>query len=426
MKKHLACLVILSVIFLISCQKEKTPPVNNIGFVSIDIGLSIDINEVNNTLKSTGQTEEFKVAIFHSNGTQATSFESFASMPDTIELEPGEYYVEAYSDNDLPAAFDNPYYYGLSEVFTITSNTSQSVTVTCALANTIVSVVYSDSLKSSFTGYTTTVSSEAGSLVYIEEETRRGYFHPSPLDIDVKLTWTEPDGTESTKTLLGSIPEPLANRHYEIHVNASVDNGEAMFSVFIDESEVPVEVVEIGEDSVPAPSPGAIAYGELLITEVMANPSAMSDTYGEWFEIYNNSDHVINLQDVVIDRDGTNQHTITGQMALSPGQYLVLSKTDTAIDVSNMYVFGSSILLPNSGAVLGLYNEDTGTGPGSLIFELDYGGTNFPEGTGASISLNPALMNAVDAVQGTSWCVSTTLYSTGDAGTPGYPNDICP
>ena len=222
----------------------------------------------------------------------------------------------------------------------------------------------------------------------------------------------------------GSIPSPVPNMHYEIYVDASIDEGMASFQVIMDETAVAVEVVNLSGDPV-IPPPGAVAYGEILITEIMANPSALSDTEGEWFEIYNNSDHVINLQNLILGRDDANIHTITDPIELAPSAYLVLSRTDLSTSVSNEYVYGSDITLSNTGAILSIYNEGTEAEPGALIFALDYSEAGFPEGTGASVTLNPVLLNSSDALLGSSWCTSTSAYSTGDLGTPGAMNDAC-
>jgi hypothetical protein len=411
-------------IALISCQQEEPEPGKKTGSLHIRIGLSVQMHDMNSMLKSSPQTGDFKVVIYRADGTEIMAFESFSVMPDTIELETGDYYVEAHSDNDLPAAFENPYYYGVSDIFTIGSNTVQSVLVTCELSNTIVSVVYSTNVASSFTDFSTTVSSALGSLIFLKNETRLGYFRPSPLDILVELTYQKPDGSDATKILTGSIADPLPNRHYEILVDASIDEGMTAFQVLIDSSEVLVEVIEVSEDTVTQQS-GEVGYGDLLITEIMSNPSAMSDTYGEWFEIYNNSVHVVNLQNLILGRDDANRHTITEPIELAPGAYYVLARTDTATAAANSYTFGSDMLLPNTGAVLSLFNEGTETDPGALIFSVDYGGSGFPVGTGASISLDPDRLNAADALLGTSWCISTSIYSTGDMGTPGAGNDAC-
>jgi hypothetical protein len=417
-------LVCIWTIFLLSCQQEEPHPQQLTGKLRIDIGVSIQVNEVSSSLKSTHQTEDFKVIIYHADGTVALTYESVMAMPDTIELDIGDYYVEAHSDNNLPAAFENPYYYGISGFFSVTTDSVQTVQVTCELANTIISVVYHENVVTQFMDYLTTVSSSLGSLVYGMDETRLGYFQPLPLEILVELSYQNPDGSLSTKILSGGIPEPLANRHYEIRVDASPDAGSANFQVLLDETPVVVEVVELSDGaSVPA---GAIGYGSILITEIMYDPSALSDTEGEWFEVYNNTGQAINLQNLVIERDDINRHVITESIELLPAQHYVLQRTVQATEATNSYVYGSDISLSNTGATLAIYNEGTELDPGALIFSVDYSDTDFPAATGASICLGPLYFNAADAMAGSSWCTSTTLYYSGDAGTPGSSNDACP
>ena len=408
----------------ISCQKDEVNTNKQTGSLHIDVGLFINVNEVNSLLKSTPLVEDLMVFIYKADGTEVLAFERASEMPDTIELETGNYYVEAYSDNNVPAEFENPYYYGISDLFAVGSNMQQSVLVNCELANTIVTVVYSDNIISSFTEYSATVSSELGSLTFLQNETRMGYFETLPLEIVVELTALNPDGSELIKTLSGTIPNPLSNRHYEIFVDASIDGGTATFQIVLDETEVQVELIEI-TDEPDIPLSGPIGYGELLITEIMYDPSALSDTNGEWFEIYNNSDDTINLHNLVLGRDDTNRHLITDSIELSPATYFVLIRTELATDATNSYMYGSDLTLSNTGAVLSIFNEGTETDPGALIFSVNYGSENFPDNSGASISLSPNLINAADAILGTSWCTSTSVFSTGDLGTPGLINDVC-
>jgi hypothetical protein len=409
---------------LLSCQKDEFKPVKESGRLHIDIGLSIRVSEVDSRLKAAPGTGSFKVTLYHSDGTVAMAFDSAAAIPDTLQLDIGSYYVAAHSDNNLPAAFENPYYYGESGVFNVSSNSVQTVLVSCVLANTIVTVAYSDNLVNSFEDYSTTVSTGQDSLVYTREETRKGYFQPVPLDIRVDLVFRNPDGTRGSKTLSGSIPDPMPNRHYEIFADASVDAGSAGFRILLDSSEVLLEVIQLTDDPGMPPA-GMLAYGDLLITEIMYDPSALTDTEGEWFEIYNNSGREINLQNLVLRRDDANIHTISDPIVLPPGEFYVMARSATATDAVNTYLYASDILLPNTGAVLELYNEETPEGPGELIFSLGYGAAGFPDGTGTSISLDPGSFNAADAVNGASWCLSTSIFSTGDAGTPGASNDPC-
>ena len=251
-----------------------------------------------------------------------------------------------------------------------------------------------------------------------------GYFQTMPLDILVELAYQNPDGSDTSKILSGSIPDPLANRHYEIFVDASPDAGAASFQILLDSTEVLVEVIEI-TDIQGNQQDDIIGYGEILITEIMFDPSALSDTEGEWLEIYNNSDQMLNLQNLILGRDDVNRHTIADPIELLPGEYFVFARTGTATSASNTYIYGSDISLTNSGAVLAIYNEGTETDPGALIFSVDYGAVYFPSPTGASISLNLDGFNPADAVLGTSWCTATSVYNTGDLGTPGSENDLC-
>jgi hypothetical protein len=207
-------------------------------------------------------------------------------------------------------------------------------------------------------------------------------------------------------------------------VDATVDRGTTSFQVVKDSSEVVTEVVEISDNS-HGNDHGGIGYGDLLITEIMNDPAILSDTEGEWFELYNNALQAINLQNLILDRDNTYRHTITDSIVLQPGEYHVVERTATATGAANAYVYGSDISLTNTGAVLSIFNEGTETEPGSLIFSVDYGAAGFPAATGASISLNPTMLNATDAILGSSWCISTSAYITGDLGTPGMVNDPC-
>lgn len=424
MKREALLLPALAILLILSsCQEDKPETVHETGELIIHLGLQVHEYQASAGMKSAPAVGDFRVHICLADGSIYQVFDRAADMPEAIELPTGDYFVEAWSDNRLPAAFENPYYEGVSGLFTIESNLQQQVELSCALANTAVSVAYSDQVLAAFTNMSTTVSSEQGSLTFVAGEMRRAYFEPLPLNVQVNLEYLKPDGTAAQKTLGGNIPDPQPARLYELVIDASIDEGMASFEIVLDSS-MSVELVEISGAASP-PLPGAVAYGDLIITEIMANPTALSDTEGEWFEIYNASGNTISLQNLVIRRDDTNEHGIGEDLNLEPGAYMVLQRTATASAASNNYVYGSSITLSNSGAELGIYNEDQGGGPGALIFAVNYGTSGFPEGSGASIALDPAHLNATAAQLGSHWCISSSAFSTGDLGTPGLENDIC-
>jgi hypothetical protein len=409
-------------ILAFSCHKEEPGREKPSGTLKIKVGLYISVGEVKENLKSTSGVEDFKVVIFNTDDQEVLTFEKASELPAEIRLETGNYYVTASSDNNLPAAFDNPYYYGRSDTFAITPGGQQSVVVNCELSNTVVAVIYSDQVRNNFSDYNTTVSSSAGSLVFNRTEARLGYFQPLDLSIRAVLTWQKPDGTFESKTLTGDIPDPQPKKKYEIHVDASGGEGMSMIVVNLGDTVLPVEIVNISDE--PVNPDGIIGTGDLLITEIMYDPTSLSDTDGEWFEIYNNTGHSVNLQHLVISKNATDRHIITAAITLAPQGYQVFARTETAVSVDK-YVYGTSIALNNTGAVLSISNYGTDGTDGAEICSVNYGGEDFPSASGASICLSPELMNALEEPLGTSWCVSTSAYITGDLGTPGALNDHC-
>jgi hypothetical protein len=66
---------------------------------------------------------------------------------------------------------------------------------------------------------------------------------------------------------------------------------------------------------------------QLVVSEVMANPAAVSDNRGEWFELYNIGNTAVDLDGFVLSDDGTNSHVISGtSLLITPGAYFVLGR----------------------------------------------------------------------------------------------------
>jgi hypothetical protein len=419
--KPIFCLI-LCVALITSCHKDENESVIIKGSLSINVGLFISVSEVDNNLKSTLGAEDFLVTIYNPVGEEILVFERASEIPAEIELEPGQYYVTAHSNNNLAAAFENPYYFGESPFFSIVGGAHQAVTVNCELANTIVAIVYSDQLRNNYSDFNTTVSTSAGSLVFTREEVRAGYFQPLPINISVLLTWQKEDGTSGNKTLSGTIPDPKPRKKYEIHVDAGSVDGSSSIQINLDENIEPIEIVNITDTD--SPGTGIFDPGDILISEIMYDPDSLEDSAGEWFEIYNNTNAPVDIHQLVIRKNGTEQHIVNSSIIIAAHAYYALARTENAF-AGIKYVYGSSISLNNTGANLTLYNYGTDGSDGSVICAINYAADEFPTARGASICLSPALLNYTDAQAGDSWCVSVTPYNTEDLGTPGSQNDNC-
>ncbi|NNF10268.1 MAG: ExeM/NucH family extracellular endonuclease, partial [Acidimicrobiia bacterium] len=163
--------------------------------------------------------------------------------------------------------------------------------------------------------------------------------------------------------------------------------------------------------------------GDLVITEVIQNPGAVSDANGEWFEIKNVSGTDIDIDGWTISDAGTDSHTIGGALVVPAGGYVVLGRnanTSTNGGVGVDYEY-SSFFLGNGADEVVL--ED----PTSVEFDrIEYdGGAAWPDPTGASMSLDPDSTSVTANNDGSNWCEATSAFGDGDLGTPGADNDVC-
>ncbi|MEM7129403.1 MAG: ExeM/NucH family extracellular endonuclease [Chloroflexota bacterium] len=161
--------------------------------------------------------------------------------------------------------------------------------------------------------------------------------------------------------------------------------------------------------------------GDIVINEIMQNPSNVNDSAGEWFEVANTTASGIDINGWTIKDDGTNSHVISngGPLIVPAGGFLVLGRNaDSATNggVTVGYQYDTSVFLANGDDEIILLD-------GSLteMDRVEYdGGPNFPDPNGASMALNdPANDNNI----GANWSESTMAFGSGDLGTPGAPNN---
>lgn len=162
--------------------------------------------------KATDGFDEFKnvsnYSVEISQGEKVvTSYEKYSDMPTSIDLESGTYQLKAFLGELLPAKFEAPYFAGTTK-FQVEANKKTSASVTCALANTKVSVSYSEDFKEAYPDYslsmTTAHTSEA--LVFKKGETRSAYFQADStgqkLNLSMSLTSLENKKTTFTPSAI--------------------------------------------------------------------------------------------------------------------------------------------------------------------------------------------------------------------------------
>ncbi len=169
--------------------------------------------------------------------------------------------------------------------------------------------------------------------------------------------------------------------------------------------------------------------GDLVITEIMANPASVDDSWGEWIEIYNTTTSTIKLDGWVVEDPAGDKHTIAanGKLEIKARSFLVLGNHPEQTEnggVKEDYSWKNEILLDDTGGTIKLIAGNT------EVDVVAYGESDFPPTPeGASLQLDSSAIGSSDGAtkndEGANWCVSTTLLSGGDAGTPDSTNVPC-
>ncbi|HOX46615.1 MAG TPA: MopE-related protein [Myxococcota bacterium] len=171
--------------------------------------------------------------------------------------------------------------------------------------------------------------------------------------------------------------------------------------------------------------PARAAPGDLLITEIMANPTCADDTNGEWVELTNASAADIDLAGFHLADEGSDDFTFPASLVVAPGGRVVLCrKADPAVNggVACHLAYAGFLLANTEDEVL---LRDAG---GALVDRVAYSSAlGFSIPAGASLSLDPGADAAANDLPG-AWCAAQggVPAGCGDKGSPGAPNDDCP
>jgi hypothetical protein len=159
------------------------------------------------------------------------------------------------------------------------------------------------------------------------------------------------------------------------------------------------------------------APGELVVTEVMADPSKVADTAGEWIEVYATAD--LDLNGLTVQAGSSKSTIVAGECRpVAQGSYAVLARSADpqvngglpAVDA----IIGTS--LPNSAATLTVHAGTT------LIDSVSWTSTT----AGVARQLSSDKLDAAANDDPASFCAATAPYGLGDKGSPGQANLQCP
>ncbi len=171
-----------------------------------------------------------------------------------------------------------------------------------------------------------------------------------------------------------------------------------------------------------ATTDAAASVPNLVISEIMQNPSDVADDKGEWFEIYNAESNDVNIDGYIIKDNGSDSHTIDngGSLIVSSGGFIVLGiNSDNATNggLTVDYQYNGFSLGNSDDEVILVYSDGT-----TIVDKVEYdNGSTFPDPSGASMVLKDL---TADNNVGSNWTTSTQREgsydgSGSDKGSPG-------
>lgn len=175
----------------------------------------------------------------------------------------------------------------------------------------------------------------------------------------------------------------------------------------------------------PALGVDELEPGDLVITEVMWNPSCSGDSC-EWIEILNATDSPVSLLDLYVqdsDRSVANQGRVTTDLVVEPGELAVITRGVSfwPYDFSPDAIYG-----PNPGLNNGEPERVLLLNSIEVLDETAYFFLDVDEGV--AWSLSGELLDATSNDAAVSWCGVTALLptvSTDEHGSPGVLNESC-
>lgn len=182
----------------------------------------------------------------------------------------------------------------------------------------------------------------------------------------------------------------------------------------------------------------SFSAGDIIITELMIDPTKVSDKKGEWIELFNATNSTIDINGWLLKDSGFG-HPIKAPkpLRIKPGAYMVLGLSsdpkengnytaDYAYDNFSMTNLQGAIFIKWGNVVIdsvtyyakGFFCDPKNPKPGCQ----DQG---FDIGQGQSLSLDPENYSHTENDLAENWCKGKVKFGDGDFGTPGVANPTC-
>ncbi|MEY4581771.1 MAG: hypothetical protein RL701_6474, partial [Pseudomonadota bacterium] len=228
----------------------------------------------------------------------------------------------------------------------------------------------------------------------------------APLDAGL-AAWSEPRGSAKPEVAAPLSVSAGSSAHERVDASAAAGNGQPVVAAASMQPSaagmgmaMAAFAAGTGGAVVPAASPPALPLptrtGELVITELMIDPKMLSDSAGEWFELYNPNTYELDLRGCEIDDGAKNRHELTTSLRAPAQRYITIARQSTPgfapdgvapISLGNS---ADSVALRCAGVEIDRVSYDKAAG--------------YTWASGASLSLDAERLDARSNDSASAWC----------------------
>lgn len=191
MKRIYTFIAALGMVAFFACQDEDGLMESNVGYLTLEVGTD---NTTVTKAEEVYNPEQIAVQIIDATGKVVEETDDYTTWTKAIALTPGKYKISASSNgfDGKSAAFDKPYYAGLDSV-TIEKGKDVNKTITCTLANVLVTVEFDDAFKAAFKSAEIDVIDTLNAATTLQfslatAESKKGYFPVTGMFADLVVT----------------------------------------------------------------------------------------------------------------------------------------------------------------------------------------------------------------------------------------------
>lgn len=178
MKRYYYIMTLASAILALASCKTDNEFIEAEGSLKLSVGVSDKVEVASRTLSEDEQAalgNDCKIRIYNGE-TLVRKYQGLENVPSEIALMTGDYSVRVTAGDSVAASFEERFFEG-KEDFTIAKGEVSSVDVNCGIVNTVVAIIWDETLSDAFSACQVTVTSATGELVYTSENAdAKGYF----------------------------------------------------------------------------------------------------------------------------------------------------------------------------------------------------------------------------------------------------------